>query len=116
VLSTDKYRRLVVAAKRLGFEVRLTYVVLDSPERSIERVKLRVAKGGHAVSERKIVDRYSRSLAQLPWFLEQANQASIFDNSGAEPTLIAQKKDGVITLDPGALPQMVVAVKRTATE
>ncbi len=75
VLSTDKYRRLVVAAKALRFEVHLTYVVLDSVERNIERVRLRVAKGGHAVPERKIVDRHARSLHQLPWFLEQADRA-----------------------------------------
>jgi len=81
VLSTDKYRRLVLAAKELGFEVRLTYVILDSPERSIERVRWRIAKGGHAVPEHKIVERYARSLDQLPWFLEQADQASVFDNS-----------------------------------
>jgi predicted ABC-type ATPase len=116
VLSTDKYRRLVVEAKRLHFEVRLTYVILDSPERSIERVRLRVAKGGHAVPEHKIVERYARSLDQLPWFLEQVDQASVFDNSGAEPRPIAQKKNGVITSDPDALPQIVAAVKRIATE
>jgi predicted ABC-type ATPase len=108
VLSTDKYRRLVVAAKELGFEVR--------PQRSIERVRLRVAKGGHSVPERKIVERYARSLDQLPWFLDQADQASVFDNSGAQPKLIAQKKYGVITSDPDALPQIVAAVKRIATE
>jgi predicted ABC-type ATPase len=116
VLSTDKYRRLVLAAKELGIEVRLTYVILDSPERSIERVRWRIAKGGHAVPEHKIVERYARSLDQLPWFLEQADQASVFDNSGAEPRLIVQKKDGVITSDPDALPQIVTAVKRIATE
>jgi predicted ABC-type ATPase len=116
VLSTDKYRRLVVAAKELGFEVRLTYVILDSPARSIERVRLRVKKGGHAVPENKIVERYARSLDQLPWFLEQVDQALVFDNSGAEPKLIARKKDGVITSDPDALPQIVAAVKRIATE
>ena len=64
VLSTDKYRRLVVMAKSLKFEVRLTYVILDSPERFIERVRRRVAKGGHAVPEDKIVERYARSLNQ----------------------------------------------------
>jgi predicted ABC-type ATPase len=46
VLSTGKYRRLVVEAKALNFEVRLTYVILHSPALNIERVKLRVAKGG----------------------------------------------------------------------
>jgi predicted ABC-type ATPase len=115
VLSTDKYRRLVLAAKELSFEVRLTYVILDGPERSIERVRWRIAKGGHSVPENKIIERYARSLDQLPWFLEQADQALIFDNSGAEPRPIAQKKDGVITSDPDALPQIVAAIKRIAT-
>jgi predicted ABC-type ATPase len=116
VLSTDKYRRLVQAAKAVEFEFRLTYVILDSPERSIERVRLRVKKGGHAVPENKIVERYARSLDQLPWFLEQADQASLFDNSGASPTLIGRKKNGVVTLDPAALPVLVAAAKRVATE
>src|SRR5262249_14372470 len=44
VLSTPKYRRLVNRAKQLGFEVRLIYVLLDSPQRNIERVRLRVKK------------------------------------------------------------------------
>ena len=51
VLSTGKYRRLVDKAKGLGFAIWLIYVVLDSPERSIERIKLRVAKGGHHVDD-----------------------------------------------------------------
>src|SRR6266478_10062672 len=37
VLSTGKYRRLVDEAKRLNFEFRLIYVVLDSPDRNVER-------------------------------------------------------------------------------
>jgi predicted ABC-type ATPase len=116
VLSTDKYRRLVVAAKSLLFEVRLTYVILATPEQSIDRVRLRVAKGGHDVAKDRIVARYVRSLEQLPWFLERADQASIFDNSGASPQLIGQKKAGTIVLDPDALPQIVEAVKKIAAD
>lgn len=99
VLSTPKYRRLVELAKRRSFEVGLIYVVLDSPERNIERVRLRVAKGGHAVPEEKIGDRYWRSLGQLPWFLEAVDRAWIYDNSGATPRLIAEKVDDEISLD-----------------
>jgi predicted ABC-type ATPase len=116
VLSTDKYRRLVIAAKALRFEIRLTYVILDSPERNIERVRARVAKGGHAVPEDKIVERYARSLEQLPWFLEQADEASLFDNSGSEPRPIGQKKAGFITLDPDGLPQVLAAVQKAMTD
>jgi predicted ABC-type ATPase len=116
VLSTDKYRRLVVEAKKHKFEVRLIYVILKSAELSVERVRLRVAKGGHDVPRDKIVERYERSLDQLPWFLEQADQASIFDNSGATPKLIGSKRKGTITLDPDALPQIVNAVKRITAD
>ncbi len=103
VLSTGKYRRLVEKAKALGFAVWLIYVVLDSPERSIERIKLRVAKGGHHVDDDDVRRRYGRSLEQLKWFLDQADQAWIYDNSGAAPKQIAEKADDVISVDKAAL-------------
>jgi predicted ABC-type ATPase len=96
--------------------VRLIYVLLRSVELNIERVKLRVAKGGHDVPAGKIVERRSRSLAQLPWFLDQADQAWLFDNSDASPRLIGTKDKGVITLDQAALPEIVRAVELIRTE
>jgi predicted ABC-type ATPase len=116
VLSTPKYRRLVERARQLGFQVRLIYVMLDSPDRNVERVRLRVMKGGHAVPENKIRERHTRSLAQMPWFLEQADQAWLFDNSGAQPRLIGTKAAGVVTLDGNALPAVVAAVRKIQTE
>jgi predicted ABC-type ATPase len=102
VLSTDKYRRLVTEAKRRQFAVRLIFVMLESPNLNVQRVRLRVEKGGHDVPEASIRKRWTRSLAQLPWFLEQADQAAIFDNSGAIPQLIGQKQQGKIIIDPSA--------------
>lgn len=116
VLSTNKYRRLVEAAKALGFAIWLIYVVLDSPERSIERIKLRVAKGGHEVPDDKVRKRYAGSLSQLPWFLDQADQAWIWDNSGATPKQIGEKQDGVIALDKNALEVIESAARSIATE
>jgi predicted ABC-type ATPase len=105
---------LVVEARAHKFEVRLIYVILKTPELSIERVRLRVAKGGHDVPSDKIRERYARSLKQLPWFLAQADKALIFDNSGSAPRLIAQKEPNRIDVDPDALPQIVEAVKAAA--
>jgi predicted ABC-type ATPase len=116
VLSTDKYRRLVIAAKARRFDVRLIYVLLDSPERNVERVRLRVAKGGHDVPESKVRDRRVRSLKQLPWFLDKADDAWIFDNSGASPRRIAQKRKGVITLETEALPEIAALVRKIRGE
>lgn len=110
VLSTDKYRNLVDLAIQLGFHVHFVYVILDSPERNVRRVRLRVQKGGHDVPDAKVRERYDRSLQQLPWFLERADQAWVFDNSGSKPRLMVKKERGIITLDEAALPVVRAAV------
>lgn len=98
VLSTDKYRKLVAHAKTLGFSIALIYVFLATAELNLERVRIRVAKGGHDVPAEKIVQRRERSLDQLPWFFREADRALIFDNSGAEPKLVAKRQLGVTTI------------------
>ncbi len=102
VLSTPKYRRLVNAARAKGYEFRFIYVVLNSVELNIERVAIRVKKGGHDVPEDSIRKRWSRSLGQMPWFMSMADRAWIFNNSGEAPVLIGQKSAGVVSLDPSA--------------
>lgn len=75
-----------------------------------------VERGGHAVPEESIRRRYRRSLAQLPWFLNEADYALVYDNSGAEIRLIGKKEAGEITLDPDALPAIVAAVRAIRSE
>lgn len=111
VLSSPKYRRLVALAKTKGFEIRLIYVVLRSPDLSVERLRLRVLNGGHDVPEDKIRERYARWLEQMPWFLDQADRAWVLDNSGSEPRLIAAKEDGAIMIDPRVIPAVEAAIR-----
>lgn len=114
VLSTPKYRRLVALAKELGYRVQLVYVILDSPRRNVERGKIRVKRGGHTVPEDKIVSRYWRSLEQLPWFPAAADEAWLWDNSGAAIRSIGDKRGGRIRLDEKAMPPIVEAVRAAA--
>lgn len=102
VLSTSKYRVLVKDAKERGFEIRLLYVTLRDADMNVERVRQRVKLGGHDVPENKIRERRERSFAQLPWFLNQADVALIYDNSSASPALVGRKQNNVIEIDPGA--------------
>ena len=104
------HQSLVELAQSLGFRVRLFYVMLDTPERNVARVKERVEKGGHDVPPEKIVERYWRSLAQLPWFLAQSHVADIYDNSGPSPRRVGGKSDGVIDLAPDAPANLVRAL------
>jgi predicted ABC-type ATPase len=113
VLSTDKYRRLVRAAKQRGFEFRLVYVVLQDSRLNVQRVGLRVKKGGHGVPKAKITERWQRSLDQLPWFLKEADWALLFDNSD-QLRIVGRKHEGTITLDETAPAALTAAVKKAA--
>ncbi len=91
VLSSPKYRRLVEKAKAHGFEICFVYVYVASADIQLERIKARVAKGGHAVPPDKVVQRRGRSFEQMPWFFNMADRAWIFDNSGPAPVPMASK-------------------------
>lgn len=92
VLSTGKYRSLVDHAHAHGFRVRLIYVFLKTADLNVERVRVRVSKGGHDVEEARIRDRRGRSFEQLAWFIGAADRVDIYDNSGAEPSLVFVKQ------------------------
>lgn len=89
----------IQGALERGFFVRLVYICVDNPERSIQRVRERVAQGGHDVPDDDIRRRYKRSLLNLPRVLKVVDQAVVYDNSGAEPRLVLETRSGAIILD-----------------
>lgn len=91
VLSSSKYRRLVEKAKAHDFEICFVYVYVASVELQLERIRARVAKGGHDVPPCKVRERRERSFDQMPWFFGQADRAYVLDNSGSEPELVGYK-------------------------
>lgn len=112
VLSTSKYRALVSEAKARGFLVKFIYVILRDVEMNIERVRLRVAKGGHDVPEAKIRERRTRSFGQMGWFFSNADQAFVFDNSGAKLVRVADKSsNGDIAIHGELIPELGDALK-----
>jgi predicted ABC-type ATPase len=56
--------------------------------------------------------RWVKSVRQLPWFLEQADHAFIFDNTGARPQQIGLKSDGKISIDHAAPSTLRAAIER----
>ena len=114
VLATDKYRRLVMRAHEQGFRVGLIYVFLRNADLNVARVRDRVSKGGHDVPEASIRGRRSRSFTQLTWFFDHADRVDIFDNSGAEPRLVARKSDGEVTVYGRLIAELVTALEPVA--
>ena len=87
-----------------GFFVRLVYICVDGPERSIQRVRERVARGGHDVPDRDVRRRYVRSLANAEKIVRIVQQALVLDNSGAEPVLAMEIRAGKVLSTVGPIP------------
>lgn len=83
-------------ARERGFVVWLVYICVGNPEKNIQRVRQRFAQGGHDVPDEDIRRRYERSLENLPAALRLANDAWLYDNSGDEPRLVLETREGIV--------------------
>jgi predicted ABC-type ATPase len=93
-LSGNTYLRMMKRAKELGYLVVLMYVGTTGIEINMQRVRFRVARGGHDVPEEDQRRRYPRSLANAAKALAIADEAIILDNSGSRYVKVAVKRAG----------------------
>jgi predicted ABC-type ATPase len=94
VMSHPSKLALLEQASLLGYQVILVFVGTNNPQINVERVALRVQRGGHDVPTDKVIARYHRTLQLLPKAVELANTVYIFDNSQTAE-LILQVVDGL---------------------
>ena len=73
--------KIIDKAKDLGYKIHLYYIGIDNPEIAKERVKNRIARGGHGISSDVIKKRYYESLKNLEKIIHQCDFIEIFDNS-----------------------------------
>ncbi|MBY5951055.1 zeta toxin family protein [Algoriphagus marincola] len=99
-LATKSYSSLIKNAQDQGYFVSIVFFWLKSPELAIERVKKRVTEGGHHIPEEIIKRRYHRGLINLfKLYINLADYLLIFDNSGPDPKLIAEKETKIKVID-----------------
>jgi predicted ABC-type ATPase len=93
--------KMLDSALSEGFDVRIWYVGLNSPDLHIARVKSRVAKGGHDIPSEKIRDRYDQSRYNLIQLLPKLTELRVYDNSeDADPsTGVAPEPKLILHLD-----------------
>ena len=80
-LGGETMTQLLERAAEAGFELRVWYAGLASPELHIERVRRRVAKGGHDIAEADIRRRYDQSRLNLIRLLPRLTELRLYDNS-----------------------------------
>jgi len=90
-LSGNTYVPLLTDCRRRGYEVRLVFLSLSTPELAVNRVRSRVAQGGHDVSEEVIWRRFelgARNFVSV--YQPLADCWRKYDNSGEKPKLVDQ--------------------------
>lgn len=101
-LATKSYKSKIAEAQQKGYTVTLLFFWLQSIELAKERVKTRVAEGGHNILPEVIERRYTRGIKNLfDIYLPIVDGAFIFDNSNGNHELLAQKTidDNLIIID-----------------
>ena len=92
-LSGKGYYKKINEWKKQGYEIVIYFFKLPSIEFAIERVKLRVATGGHNVPEQDIRRRFERSWYNFnTLYRPLADSWAIFDTSSDIPTIIAESE------------------------
>jgi len=103
-------------ARERAFFTRLFYICLDNPERSIQRVRERVAQGGHDVPDADIRRRYTRSLSNAARVLQLVHLGLVFDNSGGEARPIFEVRDGQVVSLSDEIPEWAAGLQKRLRE
>jgi predicted ABC-type ATPase len=90
--------RILAEAAAAGFEVRIFYVGLASPELHLERVRRRVSAGGHDIPEADIRRRWRHSRMNLVRLLPVLTELRVYDNSEAADPAAGEAPRPVLVL------------------
>ena len=82
-------------AQAAGFKTYMYFVATENPVINVNRIKERVALGGHDVPEEKTRSRYLRCMEQVRYALPYLNRAYFFDNSTQQSLYLAEYESEV---------------------
>ncbi|MCA1579286.1 MAG: AAA family ATPase [Acidobacteria bacterium] len=90
-LSGHGYARMIPAWRTDGYRVRLVFLSLPDVEMALSRVKIRVAQGGHNVSNTVIRRRFESGLCNFQdVYMHLVDKWEWYDNSGNTPQLLSE--------------------------
>jgi len=107
VFSHESKLKEIEQAQKAGFQVALYHVGVRSANLNVDRVALRVKKGGHNVPENKIRERRERGEALISEAARISDHAFVYDNSnfGKPPRLGIQFEKGKVIAVGNDLPK-----------
>jgi predicted ABC-type ATPase len=88
-LSGLTYARHIQDWREAGYHVKLIFLRLPTVELALARIRMRVAQGGHDVSETIVRRRFTAGLKNFRNIYQKiANIWLLYDNSGQQPRLL----------------------------
>lgn len=92
-LSGRKTEATARQVAELGYRVRLYYIGLDTVEESLARIKNRVRRGGHNISDDDVQRRFAGRWAAVSKVLPYCDEAEFYDNDNGF-IKVAQYRNG----------------------
>ena len=93
-LSGRGYARMIPRWQEQGYRVRLYFLTLPSANFAVNRVRQRVAEGGHHVPEEVIRRRFDAGRRNFDTiYRELVDEWSLYDGSGDVPRLVARSNE-----------------------
>ena len=92
VLSSPDKIEFIRFARKKGYKIYLYYICTEDPDINIDRINYRVSTNrGHFVLNKKVKERYHKSLGHLFEAIELCYRGYLFDNSGEAYWLCAER-------------------------
>ena len=95
VLSSHYKLDILSKAKEAGYFIKGVFVLTVNPKVNVARVETRVASGGHDVEKNKIIERYYKSLANIPALMHLCDIMHIYDNTCNTFRIVRKHKDDI---------------------
>ena len=88
-LAGRGYLRRIDNWRSVGYRVTLVFLSLQSPDQAVDRVRRRVAQGGHSIPESVIRRRFDAGIDNFrSVYAERVDSWVLLDNTGKAPVLI----------------------------
>lgn len=94
-MAGKSYVKFITKLKEKGYHIHLFFLWIPSPDLALARIKERVAQGGHDIADKDVKRRFRRSIYNfLKFYRPLVDTWNLFDNSTANPRLIAKEEFG----------------------
>lgn len=110
-LSGSRTLKTIKRAIEQSYYIRLYYVGVNTAEESIKRIKNRVEKGGHNISDDDVIRRYNKRFEDLIAVLPYCNEVKLYDNENGFVEK-AEYKNGTLIIKSSSIPDWLKALQQ----